>query len=144
MPFKFREDISIADVAFEATGKTLEELFESCAAAIAATMVKNYKKIASKVKRKFSTPSTDSIEKLLHDFMNELIFIKDADQIILKECKLKISVVEGHYDLTAECFGDEIDAKKYTMLVDVKAATWHMFKVEQTKRGWKAFVILDV
>ena len=30
------------------------------------------------------------------------------------------------------------------MIVDVKAVTLHMFKVEQTPRGWEALIILDI
>ena len=37
-----------ADVAFKSKGKTLEELFESCALATEQTMVKNLKKIKHK------------------------------------------------------------------------------------------------
>ena len=144
MPFKFREDISIADVAFEATGKTLNELFEACATAIVATMVKNYKKIAKKQVKKFTAYSKGNVEKLLHDFMNELIFIKDAEKLLFGKCKVNVVQRDGAYALEAECYGEKINPKKHILLVDVKAATWHMFKVEETDKGWKALVILDV
>jgi len=39
--------------------------------------------------------------------------------------------------------GEEIDNKKHHMIVDVKAVSWHMYKVEK-KEEWNAFVILDV
>lgn len=143
MPFKFKEDVAIADVAFEATGKNLNELFESCADAVVATMVKDVKTVAAK-KKKTIKLSSDKVEQLLHDFMNELIFLKDSELLLFSKCKVKIREEAGDYKLTAECLGDKINMKKQELLVDVKAATWHMFKVEKTKSGWKAFVILDV
>ena len=54
MPYKFLEDVAIADVAFVATGKTLEELFESSALAVTNTMVKNLKSIEHKIEKKFT------------------------------------------------------------------------------------------
>ncbi len=143
MPFKFREDVAIADVAFEATGKTLDQLFESCADAIVSTMVKNKKQVAAKQKKTFTSFSRD-LEKLLHNFMNELIFLKDAQQLLFGKCKVKIDERDGTYSIRAECYGEKINPKKHTLLVDVKAVTWHMYKVEKTSKGWKAFVILDV
>lgn len=143
MPFKFKEDVAIADVAFEATGKTLNELFESCADAVVSTMVKNRKQVSAKQKKIF-TAFSKNIENLLHDFMNELIFLKDADKLLFGKCKVKIEEKGGNYDLKAVCSGEKINPKKHTLLVDVKAVTWHMYKVEKTEKGWKAFVILDV
>lgn len=139
MTYKFKEDVSIADVAFEASGKDVSELFESCALAVTNTMVKNLKAIKAKEK-KIITLKADDIEHLLHDFMNELIFIKDTKLLLFS--KYKIAIKEN--TLTAECFGEKLDPKKHVMLVDVKAVTWHLFNVEKTKKGWKAFVVLDV
>ena len=143
MPFKVKEDVAIADVAFEATGKSLNELFESCADAVVATMVKDVKTVAAK-KKKTIKLSSNKVDQLLHDFMNELIFLKDAELLLFSKCKVKVTEKAGAYNLFAECSGDKINMKTQELLVDVKAATWHMFEVEKTTKGWKAFVILDV
>ena len=41
MPYKYLEDVSIADVAFEATGRTLDDMFESAGLAVTNVMVKD-------------------------------------------------------------------------------------------------------
>ena len=46
--------------------------------------------------------------------------------------------------LEAKLSGEKIDTGKHNMIVDVKAVSFHMYKVEKTDDGWKAFVILDV
>ncbi|MGA1796796.1 MAG: archease [bacterium] len=38
MPFRFLEDIATADIAFEAWGETMEELFSACAEAVIGIM----------------------------------------------------------------------------------------------------------
>lgn len=142
MPYKFLEDIAIADVAFEATGKTLEELFESAGLAVTNTQVKDLKSVKQKVSKEIKVDS-DSIEMLLFNFLQELIFLKDAELLLFS--KFNISIKKGKkYKLEAKAYGEKLDMKKHELLVDVKAVSLHNFKVEETKYGWKADVILDV
>ena len=68
MSYKFLEDISLADVAFEASGKTLEELFESAALATTNVMIKDLKTIKPKIKKKIKLHAS-TVENLLHDFL---------------------------------------------------------------------------
>ena len=128
--FKFLEDVSIADVAFEASGKTLEELFESSALATTSVMIKDLKTIKPKIKKKIKLKS-NSLENLLHDFLQELIFLKDARTLVFSKYKIKVN--EKSLELTAEILGDKLDPKKQEHLVDVKAVTWHQFKVWKEK-----------
>ncbi len=46
MPFRFLEEIATADVAFEAWGDTLQELFISSAAALLGTMTAAPERVA--------------------------------------------------------------------------------------------------
>ncbi|MEW6748939.1 MAG: archease [Candidatus Micrarchaeota archaeon] len=143
MPYKFVEGLTMADVAFEATGKSLEEVFESCANAMMETQVENWKSIGTKVEKSF-TLTTGQLDRLLHDFLQELIFYKDAEQLIFRKYELRVEKIRDGYRLTCKAKGEEIDPKKHNMLVDVKAVSWHMFKLEQVIDGWKAVAIIDV
>lgn len=142
MPYRFLEDIAIADVAFEATGKTLEELFESCALAVINTQVKDLDSIKHVTEKNIAVES-DTVEMLLFNFLQELIFLKDAELLLFNKFDIKISQGEK-YKLKAKAYGEKLDMKKHELLVDVKAVSLHNYKVEETKRGWKAEVILDV
>ncbi|MBI5227732.1 archease [Candidatus Micrarchaeota archaeon] len=144
MGFKFIEGLTMADVAFEAKGKTLEETFESAANALMATQVQDLKKIEPKKESKFKIKGED-VERLLANFLQELIFLKDAKLMLYVSYNLKIEKAKGGtYSLAAKCKGEKLDMKKHELLVDVKAVSWHLFKVEKTKSGWTALVILDV
>ena len=142
MPYRFLEDIAIADVAFEATGKTLEELFESSALAVTNTQVKNLDSVAHKVVKNITVES-DSLEMLLFNFLQELIFYKDAELLLFSKFDIKITKGKK-YKLKAKAYGEKLDMKKHELLVDVKAVSLHNYKVEEAKDGWKADVILDV
>ena len=142
MPYRFVEGVARADVAFEASGKTLEELFGSSGKALTRSMVENPESIESRESVKFSLKN-DNMEKLLHDFLQEIIFHKDAESLIFNDFNLKVTEKKGECSVEAILKGEEIDNKKHHMIVDVKAVSWHMYKVEKEDE-WKAFVILDV
>jgi SHS2 domain-containing protein len=48
------------------------------------------------------------------------------------------------FQLSVKAYGEKLDMKKHELLVDVKAVSLHQFRVEETKDGWVASVILDV
>ena len=141
MSYKFVDNVAYADVAFEASGRNLEELFKSAAEATTKTMIENPQKIDEKEERTIEI-ETDDVETLLYKFLDEIIFYKDADVLIFRSFKIKINSEGTH--LSATFKGEEININKHNMVVDVKAVSYHMFKVEKVKNTWKAFVILDV
>lgn len=139
MSFVFREDISIADVAIEIEGETLEEIFKSATNAILAIQVAKPEQVEKKFRKKIKIKENNS-EKLLHTYLEELVFLKDAKLLLISEIKIKI---DNNQELVATLIGDKIDIKKYEMLVDAKAISWHKFSLIKEDK-WKAFVIVDV
>lgn len=138
MKFKFLEKVAIADVAFEAYGKNLNELFENSAMAVAETMA-DVKTVEPKIKKEIKLEN-DKIDQLLFDFIGELIYLKDKDAFVFN--KFEIDLKKGK--LKALCYGDKINMKKQTLRNDVKAITYHMYKVEKVKVGYKVTIVLDV
>lgn len=141
MPYKFFDDVALADVAFESTGKTLEEMFESAALAVTDTMVKDLGTIRRKVKKKISAKA-DRMDMLLFAFLQKLVFYKDSEQLLFSKFLVKIKKKPLQVSCAAE--GEKIDMKKHDLTVDVKGVTLHNFKVEETKKGWRAQVVLDI
>ncbi len=142
MSFRWLENVAIADIAFEATGRTLEELFEQAALALEDAMV-DFDTLNEKAEQRIEV-SGDRIEMLLYDFLSELIFLKDTDGLLFKSFKIKIEAAKEKYYLEALSEGEKIDRKKHALRNDVKAVTMHMFEVRQEKEGWKATVVLDI
>ena len=143
MTYKFIEDLSLADVAFIASGKTLNEMLKSAALAVTNTMVKDLKSVKSKVEKNFVIEAKDA-ENLLFKFLQEIIFYKDAESLLLSNFTLKTKKNGKEYQLSVKAKGEKINMKKHDLSVDVKAVTFHMFEVKGTKAGWKARVILDI
>ncbi len=143
MTYRFLESVAIADVAFEATGRNLAELFAAAGDATINTMIDPIEGIRAKTSREIQL-SNDELDLLLFDFLQELIYYKDADGLLLRVGQVDIEDKGGEFKLVAIGSGEQIDAARHDHRVDVKAVTLHQFKLEQTCVGWRCLVILDV
>ena len=143
MPYKYLDNIAIADAAFEAWADTLEDMFIAAADAALNVMVADLNTISDRTQKTIELRD-DSLEMLLFNFLQELIFYKDAEQLLLRIRKIHIKKNEKNFSLTAEAYGEPANPKKHDLVVDVKAVTLHRLKVEQTADTWRATVVLDI
>ena len=143
MPYRYLDDIATADAAFEAWGKTEEELFISAADAALNVMVESLDSIDRKEERTIRCIA-ESHEMLLFHLLEELIYFKDAEQLFLRVADVVIENKSRRFHLTAGVYGERIDPSRHELNVDVKAVTLHRFSLEQTDEGWKATVVLDI
>lgn len=141
MAYRFLDDVTHADIAFEATGADLEALFRAAAEATVGSMVSDLDSIADREKREIALRCTDT-EQLLHEFLEKLIFYKDAEQLLLKV--RGITITADALRLKAQLVGERIEPSRHELITDVKAVTFHRFKVERGAEHWKATVVLDV
>lgn len=143
MPYKFLEEIGTADIAFEATGRDLPELFKDAANATMNVMIDNLDAIEPRETRHIEL-SNDQIDMLLFDFLQELIFFKDAERLLLRVGNVRIDESEKKYCLEAKATGEPLDPTRHRQRADVKAVTLHDFSVEKKDGGWKARALLDI
>lgn len=136
--FKF-VDITTADVAFEAYGKNLNELFANAALAMFEVMV-NTKQIKQKIGKEVKVKGND-LQSLMFNWLNELLVFVDSENLAFSKFEVKVN--EKNLELEAICYGEEINPEKHETRTEVKAATMHKMIVEKTN-GWKAQVILDI
>ena len=143
MPYRYLEDIATADVAFDAWGDSQTDMFQAAADATMNVMLDDLASIANDQKKTINL-TNNNIEMLLYDFLNEFIFFKDAEQLLLRTGKINITRQNEKYTLIADLFGQRIDRKKHDLTVDIKAVTMHRFKIQQTNNQWRATVVLDI
>ena len=143
MPYRYLDDIATADVAFEAWGGTLEELFVAAADATMNVMVADLATVAERLARTIRVEDTE-VDMLLFQLLQELIFLKDAERLLLRVKAIEIRRIDGLYTLEAVARGEELDPARHDLVVDVKAVTLHRYRVNKTPGGWEAAVILDI
>jgi SHS2 domain-containing protein len=143
MAYRFLEEIGTADIAFEATGRDLPELFRDAADATTNVMVDNLEAIEPRETRRIEL-SNDELDMLLFDLLQELIYLKDSERLLLRIQKVHIDEIEGGYFLKATAEGEPLNAERHRQRADVKAVTLHDFSVVRVDDGWKARVLLDI
>src|SRR5574342_351425 len=89
MPYRYLDDVAIADVAFEAEGKTLRELLESSALALTNIMIRIPENLGPNVIRRYEM-TAENPEMLLYRFLQELVFIKDAERLLFSKFELVV------------------------------------------------------
>jgi SHS2 domain-containing protein len=143
MPYRYLEEIGTADIAFEATGRDLPELFTAAADATTNVMIANIEAIQPSETRHIEL-SNDELDMLLFDLLQELIFFKDAERLLLRVREAQIDQKDETFFLKAKVAGEQLDEARHQQRADVKAVTLHGFSVEKRDNNWKARVLLDI
>lgn len=145
MAYRFLEDTALADIAFEAEAPTLEGLFIETAKALSESMV-DTKGIMNSMKSDI-TLSAPALDRLLFDWLAELIYLKDTENAFFKDFEVQITqrdFPEKHYELKATARGEHIKPEKHMVRTDVKAVTMHQFKLEAKPGKFTARIVLDI
>ena len=138
MKFKFLEKIATADVAFEAYGKTLEEAFSNAALAMFEVQT-DIEKVKPAVSKDVELVSENK-ESLLFDWLSELIYLRDIENMFFSKFEIKIEKNEK-FKLSGKIYGEKIEG--HELRTEVKGVSYQMMKIEEEPE-FKVRVILDV
>jgi SHS2 domain-containing protein len=139
--YEFLEDVALADCAVDIEGRSLDDLFETAAAAIARLMV-DPTTLTITVERQIALEAAE-LDMLLYDWLSEMIFLKDRDSQIFPHARVRVTG-EGPYQLTADVQGGTIDPEHTALGADPKAVTFHQFALQPVDGGWRARVVIDI
>ena len=140
--FRFLEEVALADVAFEAEGGSIEEVFRGATQALLESMA-NPATVTGGWERAIERSDVDPAA-LLFDWLSEVVYWKDAAGVVFREAPL-ILTQEGHiWLLRARLIGAPVDPQTQELHADVKGVTKHLYELTQDGRQWKAKVVLDV
>jgi SHS2 domain-containing protein len=143
MPYRFIEDEATADVAFEAWGEDLNAVFRDSGNALTGVMIENPQAILPRDSRQIDL-SHDQLDLLLYNFLDQLIYYKDTERLLLLVQSVQVSQQDSLWVLKATADGEPLDPTRHHQVVDVKAVTLHEFRLEKSERLWRAHVILDI
>lgn len=127
-----------ADVGIIAYGADMNETFANAAKAL-FSLIAELDNVEEVVHRDTELTAPDQ-ESLLVGWLNELIYLFDTEQIIFKRFDIT-QLSQTH--LKARSYGDKVDSSKHKLKTGVKAATYHMLKIDRSNGG-KAQVLLDI
>jgi len=127
-----------ADVGIVAYGANMKEAFVNAARGL-FSLITELDDIEEVVYRDIELSAPDQ-ESLLVEWLNELIYLFDAENIVFK--RFDISQL-SQTQLKARSYGHEVDSSRHKLKTGVKAATYHMLKVE-TNNGSRVQVLFDI
>jgi SHS2 domain-containing protein len=128
-----------ADVGIVAYGADIKELFSNAALALFSLITEPGSiEERSHVNLKVRSDEKDS---LLVDWLNELLYLFDTTHILFNRFDIRRLT---HNELKATCHGETFDPMKHKIKTGVKAATYHILKLDKNNDGYKAQVILDI
>lgn len=150
-------DIS-GDIGIKAYGNSCEDVFINAGLGM-YSLITDLEGVKGK-KDLVIEASADSIEGLMVNYLNELVFHFDTYGFIGREIRglsriygvvstRRIGAVPAasqnhNYTLKARISGEEFDPDRHERRLLIKAATYHKIRVEKTGGRWEAEVIFDI
>jgi len=135
MKYEFLEHT--ADVKFRTFGKNLDETFENAILAFAEFVAKD-KKIECKKEKTIKLKGHDK-KSLLYNFLDELVYLMDAEDFVACCGEVKI---KGN-SLVAYLEGDSVS--NYSGLDHFKAATYAEMRIsKKSENRWMIQAVMDV
>lgn len=130
MSYEFLEHT--ADIIIRATGKDIKEAFEQ--AALGTYQVITDISLINQEIEKEVTISSEDLESLLFDWIEQLIFLFDTELFISN--KIAVNKIEkneeGKFVLNANLLGEKFNTEKHTQKSEVKAMTYSFMKINDT------------
>lgn len=131
-----------SDVTFVARGAGAGALFANAAAALLAVTVEDPAGVRPLRTLELALEEPD-LELLLLRFLDELIYRRDAEGLLLRAERLQVSPGPPAR-LAGALVGEPLDPARHRPGSEVKAATAHGLRVARRDGGWEARVTLDV
>ncbi|MDP3878859.1 MAG: archease [Dehalococcoidales bacterium] len=127
-----------ADVGIIAYGADIKQAFANAAKAM-FSLITELDDIDEVLHRDVEVVSSDR-ENLLVAWLNELIYLFDVENILFK--RFDIARL-NQTQLKARVYGEKVDNVRHKVKLGIKAATYHMLKIEK-ENGVKAQVVFDI
>jgi SHS2 domain-containing protein len=128
-----------ADMGLSVTAPTLEGLY-ACAGEGFYSSVCDRRTVRPLMRREVEA-AAESLDFLMVAWLNELIYIFDADRFLARRCRVKIK--DGPA-LAAVLDGETFDPARHRFKNIFKAATYHRLSLSRKGGRWRATVVLDV
>ena len=128
-----------ADIGLIIYGQDLKGLFENAGKAF-FHLITDLRKVRRRVEKRVRI-GKESLDRLMVDWLSELLYLHDVDHLLLKEFKVESVGEDG---LKAVVEGEPFQAGFHVIKTEVKAVTYHQIRVLKEDGNWRAQVILDL
>ncbi len=128
-----------ADIGLIVYGKNLKSLFENAGKAF-FHLITDLKKVRLRTEKRIEIRK-ESLECLMVDWLTELLYLHEVENLLFKEFKVESVGEEG---LRARVKGEAFQEGVHVIKTGVKAVTYHQIEVRKRKEGWRTQIIFDL
>ena len=128
-----------ADIGIIAYGSDIKQVFANAALGLFNLMA-DLDNLKEGTKHEIEL-SAEDVEVLLVEWLNELIYISDVEHIIFKRFEINDL---SNTKLKATCFGEKIKPGQHRLKREIKAATYHMLRLNKEDGSYKVQIIFDI
>lgn len=128
-----------ADVGIIAYGTDMKQVFSNAAFAL-FSLITQPETIEEELQRKLELVA-EHRDSLLVEWLNELIYLFDAEHLLFR--RFDIDSLTSN-KLEATCYGERFNPLRHKLKLGVKAATYHMLKLDKRSNAYRAQVLFDI
>lgn len=128
-----------ADVAIAAYGADMKKAFANAALGM-FSIIADIDRVDEKTIRNVEV-TADGAKDLLVSWLNELLFVFEVEKVLFK----RFDILELDTNrIVARCYGEKLDPKRHSIKTEIKAATYHMTRIEEKPGGVRVQVLFDI
>jgi protein archease len=128
-----------ADIGIIVYGADVKELFSNAALGL-FSLITGPESVEDRLQCNLKV-NGDGADGLLVEWLNELIYLFDAQHLLFNRCDIERLT---DTELSATCHGECFDPMRHKIRRGVKAATYHMLKLDKDEEGYRAQVVFDI
>ncbi|ULA65254.1 MAG: Archease [Nitrospira sp.] len=140
--FHFLDDVALADLAFDAEGDSIQELFEAASNAVMEAMA-DPTTVGAMWERHIEHVAHDPAE-LLFDWLSDFVYWKDAAGVVFSRAAISLTHVGVEWTLAGTLLGEPVNRTTQELRDDVKGVTKHLYRLHRDNGRWHVRVVLDV
>jgi SHS2 domain-containing protein len=140
--FQFLDDVALADLAFDAEGDSVQEVFEAASNAVIEAMA-DPKTVGATWERRVEHTGADLAE-LLFEWLSDFVYWKDAAGVVFSRAEVSLIREGDEWKLVGRLIGEPVNQATQTLRNDVKGVTKHLYRLHQDDGCWRVRVVLDV
>jgi SHS2 domain-containing protein len=128
-----------ADIGLIVYGDSLNALFENAAKGF-FHLITDLRKVKQRVPKHIAVEG-QSLERLMVDWLTELLYFHDVENLLFKKFHVEFVGGEG---LKATAIGEPFEEGHHIIKTEIKAITHHRISVRQENERWRAQIIFDL
>ena len=128
-----------ADICVRVYGKSLDDLLRNAARTM-MQLITDIEKVNPSQEIEVKAKGETKEELLVH-WLDEILFFHQAKKMVFRDFEAHLV---SETEIQGKAFGENIDADRHEIGLDIKAVTYHNLKIESSDDKLKVEIVFDI